>query len=208
MDRLIILGAGGHGSVVADVATVAVPDIEILFLDDRYPQSRKSWHWPIVGALVDFKQFIDSSTHFLVAIGANSLRHQWQTRIREESGHMATLIHPSAVVSRYSTIGPGTVVFPAAVINIGAVLGEGCIINTGAIVEHDCRLGAAVHICPNVGVAGSVTIGDRATIGVGSAVRPGVHIGSDVIIGAGASVVHDIPSGITAFGVPAKNQSE
>ncbi|VVE34966.1 acetyltransferase [Pandoraea cepalis] len=204
----MVLGAGGHGAVVADIASAVWPDVTISFLDDRYGTLSRVFDWPVVGNFESALKLIDADSGFIVAIGNNRARHDWLNRLLEAGAVSPVLMHPTAVVSSRARLGAGTVVFATAVIQIGATVGRGCIVNTAAVVEHDCQLGDAVHICPQVGLAGNVTIGSRSTLGVGTSVRQGIEIGSDVVIGAGSAVVRDIASSALAYGVPAVTKLE
>lgn len=208
MKRLIVLGAGGHGAVVADIASIVWPAVQIAFLDDRHPGLTSVWEWPVLGPLSALETLVDADTAFLVGIGNNTVRGRWIGRIHSLGGAVQTLIHPSAVVSVRSSLGAGTVVLANAVVQIGARVGKGGIINTAAVVEHDCVVGDAVHICPQVALAGNVTVGDRSTLGVGSSVRHGIVIGRDVVLGAASAVVQNIPDDTLAYGVPAKIKLE
>jgi sugar O-acyltransferase (sialic acid O-acetyltransferase NeuD family) len=207
VNRLVIFGAGGHAKVVADAAACQGCWSEIVFLDDRWPALAKSGAWPIVGTITDYTTHISHSDTIVVAIGNAIVRLALLRQCVVMGYKLATIIHPSAVVSQYAKIGAGVVVFANAVVNIDAVLGLGCIVNTNAVVEHDVVLGEGVHICPGASVAGGVTIGDQTWVGIGSCVRQGLSIGSEVIIGAGAAVVSNISDKQTVVGVPAKLKS-
>lgn len=204
--ELAIVGASGHGKVVADIAEQL--GFTIKFYDDAYPNKTTIAHWPILGSSSDliatnhkkFRPF----TNVVVAIGDNSIRFQKIGQLQENGFNLITLIHPSAVVSRYAEIENGTVIFPRAVINAFARIGLGTIINTGSIVEHDCIVGDYAHISPNASLSGGVEVGSKCWIGVGSQVKQLVKIGDNTIIGAGSTVLSDIPSDVTAVGSPAK----
>lgn len=203
MKRLLIVGAGGHGKVVADAAQAAGWG-EILFIDGRYPSLSKAGAWRVI---CNDRELLAHPPHcdgVIVAIGNNRTRVELQRRYAEAGLPIATIVHPQAVVSPYTSIGAGTVVFARAVINIDAMIGEAVIINTGAVVEHDCRLGAGVHVSPLAALAGGVTIGDCSWIGIGACVRQLVTVGSDVVVGAGAAVVNPIEDNLTVAGVPAR----
>ncbi|WP_035059552.1 acetyltransferase [Andreprevotia chitinilytica] len=204
MSRLIILGAGGHGKVVADAAELVGHWETVAFLDDRYPELTKIMHWPVLGRLEDVLTQANSNTEFLVAIGNNRVRLDWCRQILVAGARLASVIHPRANVSRYAQLGAGTVCFAGAVVNIAAKLGVGCIVNSNGCVEHDCVLGDAVHICPHSALAGGVTVGQASTVGIGSSVRQLIEIGTDVVIGAGSVVVSNIGSGLTIMGAPAE----
>ncbi len=136
----------------------------------------------------------------IIAIGNNCIRHRIAATVRHGFG---TAIHPSALLSRYATLGEGSVVFGYAVVQAGATVGKHCIINTAAVVEHDCRLGDFVHISPNAALSGNVEVGEGTHIGTGASVIPGVRIGKWCVIGAGAVVIRDVPEYSVAVGVPA-----
>ncbi len=204
MSGLLIAGAGGHGRVVADVAEATGNWSQIAFVDDALAGRGQIDDWPVLGGLADAARYRDDYPEILVAIGDNRARLDWLRRYAAEQLSIATLVHPSAVVSPRATLGAGTVVFPNAVINIGARLGGGCIVNTAAVIEHDCQIGAAVHVSPGASLAGQVVVGDYSWIGAGAAVRQQTLIGAVVVVGAGAAVVSNIIDGQTVVGVPAR----
>lgn len=196
MERLLIIGASGHGKVVADIARLNGYQ-EIAFLDDN-PEVKHCGQYSVIGISDDVG---DVDGDVIVAIGNAKVRHRIQRNINSE--RIVTLIHPSAVVSD-SQIGRGTVVMAGAVINPGAVIGEGCVINTSSSVDHDCRIGDYVHIAVGAHIAGSVEIGVETWIGAGATVSNGVTICGGCMIGAGAVVVSDIADPGTYVGVPVR----
>ncbi|MBG84496.1 MAG: acetyltransferase [Phycisphaerae bacterium] len=201
-NRLLILGAGGNGRVISDMAEQSGMWSMIAFLDDSV--DAHDYPWGIVGSCSDFVEHAAMFTHAIVGFGDNTLRSKWINRIAQTSLQMPTIISESAQVSPRAELGSGTVVMPQAVVNIGAQIGAGCIINTAASVDHDCQLGSCVHIAPGAHVGGHVKIGDRSWIGIGSSIRNGINIGTDVMVGAGGAVISDLADGCTAVGVPAQ----
>lgn len=200
---LAILGASGHGKVLADIAELTGWE-KIDFFDDAWPERKNNGAWQVIG---DTQKLLDSLKAYdgvIVAIGNNKIRQQKLQQLDSAGAKIITLIHPSATVSRYTKIGPGSVVVAGAVINPDCIIGSGAIINTCSSVGHDCTLGDAVHICPGARLAGGTVVGERAWIGVGSSVRQLIRIGSDAIVGAGAAVVQDVLPNITVVGVPAR----
>lgn len=195
MRSLIILGAGGHGRVVADIAQ-ALGYETICFVDAAYPDLTQSGIWPVVA-----KEPSGTSGDIALAIGNNKAR----LRILETiSSRLVSLIHPAASVSPHAQIGAGSVICAGAVVGAFAALGRGCIVNTGASVDHDCILADGVHISPGARLGGGVNVGACSWIGIGAAVREYKTLGADVMIGAGAAVVADVPDGKRRGGVPAK----
>ena len=203
--ELAIVGASGHGKVIADIAEKL--GYTVNFYDDVYPNKTYIEHWPIHGTCADLIALNNTkatlSNDAVVAIGNNEIRFQKIQLLRQNSFNLITLIHPTAVISQYATIAQGTVIFAGAVINAFAKVGVGCIINTGAVVEHDSVIGDFTHICPNVALAGGVTVGSKSWIGIGSQVKQLVTIGDSCVIGAGSTVLKNIPDNVTAFGSPA-----
>ncbi|MBQ9082046.1 MAG: acetyltransferase [Clostridia bacterium] len=195
--RLIIIGAGGHGRVIADLA-VRSGYGDIGFADDH---ATGAWMgFPVLGTTAELEAFHDDRTVFVIGIGNNHIRE------KIASAHdlpWATLVHPSAQIGLGVCIGAGTVVMANAVLNAGAVVGAHCIINTGAVVEHDNRLMDYVHISPKAALGGTVTVGARTHIGIGAVVRNNIDIGADCVVGAGAVVVRHLTEPAVYAGVPA-----
>jgi sugar O-acyltransferase (sialic acid O-acetyltransferase NeuD family) len=203
--KLAIVGASGHGKVIADIAEQL--GYSVNFYDDAYTSKAYIKHWPIQGTCADLialtKTDINCGIDVVIAIGNNETRQQKVKLLQQANVNLITLIHPTAVISQYAAIASGTVVFAGAVINAFAKIGMGCIINTAAIIEHDCVIDDFAHICPNVALAGGVTVGTKSWIGIGSQVKQLITIGENCLIGAGSTVVKNIPDNVTVFGSPA-----
>ena len=195
MKKLIIIGASGHGKVIADIA-VRNGYEDIVFLDDD-ENAQECAGFPVIGKTLKAKEMDGDK---IVAIGNPKIRE----RVQEEISGVITLIHPDAVISRRVEIGEGSVIMAGAVINTDVVIGEGCIINTGASVDHDCRVGDFVHISVGAHVAGTCCIGERSWVGAGAVVSNNVSICNDCMIGAGAVLIKDIKKPGTYIGAPAK----
>ena len=193
--RLVIIGASGHGKVIADIA-VRNGYENIVFLDDD-EDVRECAGFPVIGKTCEARN-IDGDK--IVAIGNAKIRE----RIQSELENVVTLIHPAAVISRRVEISEGSVVMAGVVINSDAVIGKGCIINTGASVDHDCKIEDFAHISVGAHVAGTCCISRRTWIGVGATVSNNVNICGDCMIGAGAVVIKDIDKPGTYVGSPAR----
>ena len=209
--RLLVLGGGGHGKVVADVLRAA-GHVLVGFADRRAE---------ILGTVVEpgGGTVIASSDELFAAIssadalpggadavalgiGDNALR----LRALDALGAAAApaVAHPSAVVSPSATLGPGTVVMPLVVVNAAARVGRGVILNSGAVVEHDCVVGDGAHVSPNATLTGAAHVGARTWVGAAAVVLPGVRVGDDARVGAGAVVTREVSDGTTVTGVPAR----
>lgn len=198
MNRLIIVGAGGHGKVIADNA-LKNGYTDICFVDDK--SIGDCMGFPIVGRCADLNKLNNGKTDFIIGIGNSAIRK----KIAEEYDiNWVTLIHPSAQIAVNVSIGRGTVVMAGAVVNVCATVGEQCIINTCAVVEHDNVIEDYVHISPNVALGGTVFVGKSTHIGIGASVCNNINICGDCMIGAGAVVSKNIVESGTYIGVPAR----
>ena len=198
MKKLVIIGAGGHGRVAADIAHL-IGYNDIVFLDDA--DMTATGEYSVVGCVNDFEKYTDCE--FFVAFGDNELRERVAKRLSDCGAEIVTLIHPSAVLADNAVIGKGTVVMAGAVINTGTTVGDNVIINTCSSVDHDCIIGDCTHIAIGARVAGEVKIGKRVFAGAGSVVIPDIKICDDVVLGAGAVVVKNISEKGLYVGAPA-----
>jgi sugar O-acyltransferase (sialic acid O-acetyltransferase NeuD family) len=203
-ERLLILGASGHGKVAGDCAQAAGLWSEIVFFDDRWPTLKDFGPWPLVGTGETLMRESRPGDQVFVAIGHSETRLNLLQRMVSAGIEIATVIHPRAVVSTGATLGVGTLVVAGAVVNIHARIGLGCIVNTGATVDHDCFLEDGVHVCPGAHLAGDVQVGRGTWVGIGGTVCQGLRIGRGAMIGAGAVVVQDVADWQTVAGVPAR----
>ena len=158
LKKLIIIGASGHGKVIADIAVRAGYE-DIVFLDDDQ-NVKECAGFPVIGKTGEAKEMNGDK---IVAIGNPKIRE----RIQEELSGVITLIHPDAVISRRVKIGEGSVIMAGTVINTDVFIGKGCIINTGASVDHDCVLRDYVHVSVGSHLSGTVHVGERTWIGAG-----------------------------------------
>ena len=204
MTNLLIIGAGGHGKVVADCAIEQGDWERIAFLDDLYPGLTEVLGCPVLGKLSDAEQFVNEYPDAVIAVGNNQRRIELLATVRGLGFGLSVICHPSAVISRTAVIGPGSVLFANSVVNTDARLGDGCIVNTGATIDHDCVLADGVHISPGAHLGGAVLVGRASWVGIGACVRELTVIGGRVLVGAGAAVVGDVPDGVTVTGVPAE----
>ncbi|RZT02074.1 acetyltransferase [Cuneatibacter caecimuris] len=195
MRLLAIIGASGHGKVIADIAR-KIGYSEIVFFDDD-ESIRECGGYPVIGKCTETGQ-IDADV--IVGIGNSGVRKRIQESIPD--GKLVTLIHPDAVIAEDTMIGEGTVVMAGAVINPGARIGRGCIINTCSSVDHDCKVGNYVHIAVGSHLCGTVSVGNGTWIGAGATIINNVSICPDCMIGAGAVVIKNIVEQGTYIGCP------
>lgn len=187
--KVIIIGASGHGKVIADIIR-ANGDEVLGFLDDD--RSKET-----LGSVADWGKY--KGTGFVIGIGNAEIRE----KISKLPCRWYTAIHPTAIISPEASIGEGTVVMPNAVVNCGTVIGKHCIINSGAIVEHDNAIADYVHVSVGAKLGGTVNIGKATWIGIGAVVSNNISICGGCMIGAGTVVVKSIEESGTYVGVPA-----
>ena len=202
---LIIIGASGHGRVIADIALKMNVYKNIYFIDDN-EDIKESMGIEVIGNSKSISKHINKFDMF-VAIGNNTTREKVQTSLLEAGAQIPALIHPNAIIAEKVIIGAGTAVMAGAIINSLSIIGQGCIINTGATIDHDNKIDDFVHISPGVHTAGTVTVGRGTWLGIGAVVSNNINITGNCIIGAGAVVIRDIMAQGIYIGVPASKLS-
>ncbi|UYF99265.1 MULTISPECIES: acetyltransferase [unclassified Halomonas] len=203
MKRLAVLGASGHGKVVAETASLCGWQ-HILFFDDAWPSLQSNGLWPVIGDTRALLEQLHDFDGVIVGIGNNHVRLKKTRDLKALDAPLITLVHPSAYVSSTVALGAGSVIFAGAVIQIDSRVGEACVVNTRASIDHDCLLHDGSHVCPGASLAGAVTVGEASWIGIGASVIQLLNIGHNVTVGAGAVVVSEISNGQTVIGVPAR----
>jgi len=197
MEKIIIIGAGGHAKVIADIVIKSGNEL-IGFLDDDKSTNEKILGYDYLGEIENCNKY---NMKFIIGIGDNGVRKM----ISEKYDlNYITLIHPSAQIGLNVKIGNGTVVMANVVINTETVIGDHCIINTGAVVEHNNFIENFVHISPNVSLGGTVKIGTQTHIGIGAVVKNNIIICKNCVIGSGGVVVKNIEKSGVYIGVPVK----
>ena len=197
--RLIIIGAGGHGKVCANIAEDMQMWDEIHFLDD-HKKGYINGH-RILGPIALNDLDFDHSD-FFVGLGDSRTRETLMNELKSNEALIATLIHPTAHVSKYVSIGLGSVIMPNATLNTCVRCGHGVIINSGAIVEHDSNVHDYAHLSPGVTLSGGVTIGEHTWVGTGSTVINNINISKNILIGAHSLVIRNLNEKGTYYGVP------
>jgi UDP-N-acetylbacillosamine N-acetyltransferase len=165
MKKLLILGAGGYGKTIADVAAQLDMYDQIRFLDDQRTGEN------ILGSCGQFLQFCDENTHVYPAFGGGSIRMKWLKTLMEAGVTVPTLVHPRAYVSPTAKLGIGTMVLPMAVVNTGVSVGNGCIINIGTLIDHDTVVEDGVHLAPGAIVKAENRIPSGMKIGSGEIIE-------------------------------------
>ena len=188
--KLAIIGAGGHGKVVGEIALLSQYET-IDFFDDKINEIKK-FPFIIRGNIDQLKSNLKEYDVFFVAIGDNQIRSEKIKWLKKLEVNIVNLIHPKSTISKYSSLAIGTCVMANAVINPGTLIKEGVIINTSASIDHDCIIEDFSHISPNCSLSGSIKIGKFTHLGSGTSVHPGIQIGNNVKTAVGSNLFKDI----------------
>lgn len=203
---LVILGAGGHAQVVAEVAALS-GWICAGHLTPETGQDASGALGPWLGDDAAIPALINQGMRLALGLGfvnvAGAVRRAALISSLPAST-LVTLCHPAAVVSGTAILEAGAVVSAGAILAPGARLGRGAILNTGAILDHDSQVGTNSHIATGACILGGVEIGRDVLIGAGAVLRQSLRIGDGAVIGAGAVVVADVPCGAMLVGNPAR----
>lgn len=201
-NKLLIIGASGHGKVVADIAIKMDKWQSIAFLDDD-KSIKSSMGLNVIGTSDDVFMHIDEYDIF-VGIGNNATRQKIHEMLETFGASIPVLIHPNAVIGSYVDIGIGTAVMAGVIVNCCTKIGKGCIINTGSTIDHDNDIEDFVHISPGAHLAGTVKVGQGSWLGIGSVVSNNINITNGCKVGAGSVVVKDISKPGIYVGTPAR----
>lgn len=201
-NKLLIIGASGHGKVVADVALKMNKWKTVAFLDDN-PKIKTSLGLNVIGNTKQINEYIDEYDLF-VGVGNNRIRGSILKKLEELGANIPVLIHPSAIIGEDVSIKVGTVIMAGVVVNSSTTIGKGCIINTAATIDHDNIIEDYVHISPGANLAGTVKVGKSSWLGIGCVVSNNIEISNDCTVGAGGVVINNISEPGTYIGVPVK----
>lgn len=207
MNGVLVIGAGGHGRVVADAARAAGMRV-IGFTDrDASLRGKRVDGVEVLGDDEALSAFDPRGVGLLNGVGTTgeaSARRKLHERLANRGWTLASVVHPRATLGAGVELGAGVQVMAGAIVQPGARLGDGTIINTGAVVDHDCRIGAHCHVAPGAVLSGGVTLGEECHVGTGAVLIQGVILGARCLIGAGAVVTRTHGDDLKLIGVPAR----
>ena len=198
---IIILGGGGHAKVV--IYTLLLQNRQVLGYCDLEAKGKPVLGVARLGGEEMISRFAPESVRLANGIGSPVRRAVYEKFVAQGYS-FEQVIHPSAVVATDVHLASGVQIMAGAVVHPGTCIGIDTIINTAASVDHDCVLGSHVHVAPGAVLCGHVRVGDEAQIGASATIIQGKSVGAGSVIGAGALVLANIPSKVTAVGVPAR----
>ncbi len=208
LEKVIIIGAGGHARSVLDILKENNEYEVVGCIDSDYPNKTKLEKMEdvdIIGRDEHLEDYYKKGiSNVFVAIGDNETRKKLYEKVVEIGYTPINVISRHSYISKNCILGTGICVMHGAVINVNGSIGNGCIINTNSSVDHDCEVEDFVHVAPGVAISGMTKIGEGTHIGTNVAVIDNLTIGKWCYIGAGAAVVKDISDYSMVYGVPAK----
>ncbi|GAA8846873.1 acetyltransferase [Helicobacter pylori] len=212
-EDLIIIGAGGFGREVADVAAAVNsvldgPRWRLLGLVDDAPSPDNLARLAARGLphLGGLSSVLEGSARprYVVGVGGPVARASIADRLDAAGFEAATLVHPAATLGSQVSVGPGSVLCAGTRLTTNIRLGRHVHLNLNSTVGHETTIGNFVSVNPLGSISGDCTIEDGVLIGVGASVLNGVAVGAGATVGGGACVVRDVAAGVTVVGVPAK----
>lgn len=212
-EGIIVIGAGGFGRETLDVIeaiNIAAQDSvwDVIGVVDDGPaeiqvERLRDREIRLLGG-IDANRELFACTHYVVGIGAPSVRVRTAEKVEAWGARPATLVHPSAVVGTRVAIAGGSVVCGGVQISTNVRLGRHVHINPGAIIGHDSTLDDYVSVNPGAIISGEVSVGREVLVGAGACILQGLSIGAGATIGAAACVTRSVPEIVTAKGIPAR----
>ena len=203
---VIIIGSGGHASVVADALLAAGRQVLGCTDSDTLRHGALVCGLPVLGDDAVLSRYSPATVQLANGIGGTHgepLRARVQGKLEAQGWQFTQVRHPSAIVSPFASVAGSAQLMARAVVQPGAVVGHGCIVNTGAVVEHDVVMEQFVHLACGAVLCGQVQVGAHSHIGAAAVVRQAVVLGHHTVVGAGAAVVRPCAGGRTLVGVPA-----
>lgn len=208
MEKIVIIGSGGHAKVIIDIIINENKYSIIGLLDDFKNVNDQVMGYPVLGGINDLSKLLNKQSikGAVIAIGDNFNRSQIATHIKKfyPTITLINAIHPSASIAVHATIEEGAVIM--AGVNVGPLckIGKYCILNTHSSLDHDSVMSDFSSLAPRAATGGNCKIGAYSAIGMGAIIRHNINIGAHTVIGAASLVLGDIESYTVAYGVPAK----
>ena len=206
---VVVVGAGGHGQVLADALQAAGESV-LGYVERGAPSGTLVAGLPVLGD--DDWLSVDGGYDLVNGLGGagqaegRGRRRALQQALQAAGFRFSGVRHPSALVSPGARIAPDAQLLARCVVQTGARIGAGVIINTGTIIEHGCRVGDFSHCATGAILCGDVAVGAHSHIGAGAVIRQGVALEDGVVVGAGAVVLGAEPGDGPLLGVPARRR--
>jgi acetyltransferase EpsM len=202
--ELVVVGAGGHATVVIDALIAGGRRPAFVLDDDPAKRGAQIGGISIRGPLAELSERELQRYSILVAIAKNELRHRLVLDLAGRHATFCGVRHSSAIISAQATVDPTAQIMAGAIVNAGATIKAHAVLNTGCIVEHAVSIAEYTHVGPGAVLAGAVVLEQGVFVATGAKVCPFVRLGSWSTLGAGAVALRDVPAMSVAVGVPAR----
>ena len=197
MDKILLIGAGGHARSCIDVIET-VDQFEIVGLIEKDEEiNGDNLGYPVIGTDNDLQDLRQQYKNTLITVGqikAPTIRIKLYQLLKKLGFTLPVVISSNAYVSKHAQIGEGTIIMHGVIVNANAKIGKNCIINNRALIEHDAIIGNNCHITTGAIINGEVNVGDETFIGSGVITKQCISIGNSCIIGAGVVLKSNVNS--------------
>ena len=198
MDKILLIGAGGHARSCIDVIELTGLYEIAGFVEKNNSKNNQNLGYSFLGTDNDLSYLRKKYKYAHIAVGQiknPEIRIKLFQLLQEIEYTLPSIVSPRSHISKYAKIGDGTIIMHDAIVNANARIGKNCIINSKALVEHDAIIGDHCHIATGAIVNGEVIMGDKNFLGSGVVTKQSISMGNNCIIGAGVVVKKNIESG-------------
>lgn len=196
---LVMVGAGGHAAVLAELLLGQGKTLlAVVAPDPVKANSPLAGLARIVNDDALLAEYSPEQVDLVNGIGSipGSYTRCKIFRFYKDHGYFfPPVISSEAKLSKYAQLEECVQIMAGAIVQTSAKIEKNSIINTGAIIEHDCLIGAHNHIAPGAVLSGAVVTEPNVHVGTGAAIIQGVHIGENAVVGAGTTIAKNIPAG-------------
>lgn len=201
MDKIVLIGGGGHARSVADSIESCGQYQIVGYTDINQDASYLTYLGTDEELHSLYKSGVQNAAICVGYLGKSTIRDRLYSLAKDIGFILPPIIDPSAIVSQRCEIGEGTFIGKDVCINSDTRIGKMCIINSHATVEHDTLIGDYSHVAVGAVLCGGVKIDTHVLIGANATVIQGITISANSIVGAGSTVLHDVPDSVTVYGV-------
>lgn len=197
MEKILIIGMGGHAKSVIDVLEKE-KEFEIIgyVVNDMKGKEPKDNKYPVIGNDADLKNLYESGIKNAAMgigfLGKSNIRKKLWYKLKRIGFRFPVICDSTVVLANDIEMDEGCFLGKGVIVNAGTVIERMSIINTGAIIEHECHIGAFTHISVGSVLCGNVIVEEQSFIGANATIIQGIYIGKECIIGAGVTVRKDL----------------
>jgi len=196
--KLIVVGAGGMASNIVDCFDLE--DKISHYFDTPKIKGEEIYGIPVI-------PLIQNDMNIVSVIGDTRQKRSLVAKaiLSGATGQgWLNLIHDDTFILKTVTHGHGIVIQPNTNIYARVKIGNHALICGGTRIGHDTQIGDYCTICPEVAIAGNVTLSDGVFVGINATIKDGIKVGKGAVIGAGAVVDKNVRENTVVIGNPAK----